>query len=73
MAISRASFICSVVNFSFPVNFGSSGILVEAERIRASTAALIVGIATPRSSAAIVVHLPVPFWPALSLMRSIRL
>ena len=38
--------------------------------MRASTAAAIVGMATPSSSAACVVHLPVPFWPAASRMLS---
>src|SRR5213075_30669 len=33
-------------------------------------AAAIVGIEMPRSSATCAVHLPVPFWPALSCTRS---
>jgi hypothetical protein len=35
----------------------------SAEIPRASTAAVIVGMGIPRSSAVCVVHLPVPFWP----------
>ena len=35
-----------------------------------SSAAAMVGMGTPRSSAISAVHLPVPFWPALSWTRS---
>ena len=42
------------------------------EVTRASTAALIVDTTTPRSSALMIVHLPVPFWPALSRILSTR-
>ena len=37
---------------------------------RAFTAAAIDGTGTPRSSATRAVHIPVPFWPALSSTRS---
>ncbi len=46
--------------------------LVSPETMRASTAALMVGMNTPKSCAISVVHLPVPFWPAESLIKSIR-
>ena len=37
---------------------------------RAKTASAMVGAATPRSRADWLVHLPVPFWPALSRIDS---
>ena len=41
-------------------------------RLRATTASIMVGIGMPRSMAFCEVHLPVPFWPALSRMTSTR-
>ncbi len=41
-----------------------------AEMQRAKTASAMVGAATPSSRAESVVHLPVPFWPALSRITS---
>ena len=41
-----------------------------AERQRAKTASPISVSGMPRSSAAMAVHLPVPFWPAVSRIRS---
>ena len=37
---------------------------------RANTASATCGMATPRSSPACEVHLPVPFWPAVSRITS---
>ena len=42
-----------------------------AERQRAKTASAIRVRGMPRSSAVLTVHLPVPFWPAVSRIRSI--
>ena len=43
-----------------------------AEMHRAKTASAMVGAGMPRSSADWLAHLPVPFWPAASLMSSTR-
>ena len=43
-----------------------------AERHRANTASAIVGAGTPMSSALVEVHLPVPFWPAVSRTTSTK-
>ncbi len=39
---------------------------------RANTASAIVGAGTPMSSALVEVHLPVPFWPAVSSTTSTK-
>ena len=43
---------------------------VMAEMQRANTASAIVGAGTPMSRALVEVHLPVPFWPAVSRILS---
>ena len=43
-----------------------------AERQRAKTDSAIVGAGTPMSSALTEVHLPVPFWPAVSRTMSTK-
>jgi hypothetical protein len=43
-----------------------------AEMQRANTASAIVGAGTPMSSALVEVHLPVPFWPAVSRTTSTK-
>ena len=43
-----------------------------AERQRAKTASAMVGAGTPMSRALVEVHLPVPFWPAVSRTTSTK-
>src|SRR5581483_1572398 len=43
-----------------------------AERQRANTASAMVGAGTPMSRALVEVHLPVPFWPAVSRTMSTK-